>query len=56
MTILYVWFPLLIVGLFVSLGIWYPGALGAAFVLLTGILFVVSTNETRSLRRLAKEL
>jgi hypothetical protein len=56
MTILYVWFPLLIVGLFVSLGIWYPGALVAAFVLLTGVLFVVSTNETRALRGLAKEL
>ena len=56
MTILYVWFPLLVVGLFVPLGVWYAGSLGAAFVLLTGLLFAVSRKETRGLRRMAEEL
>ena len=54
MTILYVAFPLFIVGIFVSLGPWYPASLGGALLGLTILLFLVSTRETRRLRRLSK--
>jgi hypothetical protein len=55
-TILYVSFPLLVVRVFVPLPGWYPALLGGVFVGLTLLLFALSANETRVLRRLAKEL
>jgi hypothetical protein len=55
-TILFVGFPLLAFAIFAPLGLWYPSILGGAFVGLTVVLFLISTYETRDLRRLAKEL
>ena len=56
LTILFVGFPLLAVGIFAPLGLWYPASLGGAFLGLVVLLFFVSTHETRQLRSLAKEL
>lgn len=56
LTILFVGFPLLLLGIFAPLGLWYPASLGGALLGLTVLLFLVSTHETRQLRSLAKEL
>jgi hypothetical protein len=56
LTILFVGFPLLAIGIFAPLGLWYPAFLGGAFLGLAVLLFLVSTHETRQLRSLAKEL
>jgi hypothetical protein len=56
LTILFVGVPLLALGIFAPLGLWYPASLGGALFGLTVLLFLVSTHETRQLRRLAKEL
>jgi hypothetical protein len=56
MSILYVAIPLLILGIFVSLGRWDAIVLGAVFPALTVIVFVAATHESRQLRQLAKEL
>jgi hypothetical protein len=56
LTILFVGFPLLAVGIFAPLGLWYPASLGGAFLGLVVLLFLVSTYETRQLRNLAKKL
>jgi hypothetical protein len=55
LTILFVGFPLLALGIFAPLGLWYPALLGGAFLGLAVMLFLVSTHETRQLRRLANE-
>ena len=55
LTILFVGFPLLAFGIFTPLGLWYPASLGGAFLGLAVLLFLVSTHETRQLRRLANE-
>jgi hypothetical protein len=55
MTIL-LGFPLLALAIFVPLGRWFFISLGGAFVVLTVLLFLVSTYETHQLRRLAREL
>jgi uncharacterized membrane protein YqjE len=56
LTLLFVGFPLLALGIFVPLGLWYPASLGGALLGLTVLLFLVSTRETWRLRSLAKEL
>ena len=56
LTILYVAFPLMMVGILVPLGAWYPASLGGALLVLTSLLFLVSTRETQQLRRLARDL
>ena len=56
MTILYVFFPLLLANFFVPMGPWFGGVLGGSFLALVVVLFVFSVHETRQLRRLAKEL
>ena len=55
LTILFVGVPLLALGIFAPLGLWYPALLGGAFLGLAVLLFLVSTHETRQLRRLANE-
>ncbi len=55
LTILFVGFPLLALGIFAPLGLWYPASLGGAFLGLAVLLFLVSTHETRQLRRLAND-
>ena len=55
LTILFVGFPLLALGIFAPLGLWYPASLGGAFLGLAVLLFLVSTHETRQLRRFANE-
>lgn len=55
LTILFVGFPLLALGIFAPLGLWYPASLGGVFFALAVLLFLVSTHETRQLRRLANE-
>ena len=56
MSILYVAIPLLILGIFVSLGPWDAIVLGTVFPALTVIVFVAATYESRHLRQLAREL
>jgi hypothetical protein len=56
MTVLYGVFPLLLIGVFVPLGSWYGRVLLMMFVLLATGLSVYSVFETRSLRKLAREL
>lgn len=55
LTILWVFFPLMMVSFFVSLGQFFGVALGVSFVGLTGLLYRISVRETRELRRLAHE-
>lgn len=55
LTILYVAFPLFVVGIFVPLGPWYPASVGGTLVGLTILLLIVSSHETRQFRKLAKE-
>jgi hypothetical protein len=55
LTFLYVFFPLMMVSFFVSLGQWFGVALGISFVGLTVVLYRVAVRETRELRRLARE-
>jgi hypothetical protein len=55
LTILFVGFPLLALGIFAPLGLWYPASLTGAFLGLAVLLFLVSTHETRQLWRLANE-
>jgi hypothetical protein len=56
LTVLWVFFPLLFIGIVVPLGIWYPLLLAVAPVVLTVVLFAFSTTETRRLRELARDL
>jgi hypothetical protein len=56
MSILYVAIPILILGIFVSLGPWDAVILGTVFPALTLIVFVAATYESRQLRQLAREL
>jgi hypothetical protein len=56
LSILYVGIPLLILGIFVSLGRWDAIVLGAVFPALTVIVFVAATHESRQLKQLAREL
>jgi hypothetical protein len=57
LTVLYVFVPLLLVGILVPIPPWLRvGLLCGALLGFTVLLFVFSTVETRQLRRLAKEL
>jgi hypothetical protein len=56
MTVLYVGIPLLILGVFVSLGPWDGIVFVAALLTLTVLLFFASSYEDRQLRQLASEL
>ena len=56
MTVLYVAPPLFILNFWVPIGAWSGLALVGMLVALTAALFVFSAFETRSLRKLAKEL
>jgi hypothetical protein len=56
MTILYAGFPLLLLNFLLPLGVWDGWILLIVFVALTLTLFFWSAFETRSLRRLAREL
>jgi hypothetical protein len=56
MTILYVSIPLFMLDIFVPLGPWLGVVLLVSFPALTVVLFVLSTYETRQLRRLAQQL
>lgn len=56
MTVLYVAIPLLILGIFVSLGPWDGIVFVGSLLTLTVLLFVASSYEDRQLRQLANEL
>ena len=56
MTFLYICIPLWLTGLFVGLGVWMAIVPLAALVVLTVLLFAISTHETKELRVLAREL
>jgi len=56
LTVLWVFFPLLLIAVIVPLGIWYPVVLAVAPIVITIVLFVFSTRETRRLRELAGDL
>jgi hypothetical protein len=56
MSILYVAIPLTILGIFVPLGAWDTVVLGVVFPMLTVIVFVAATHESRRLGQLAREL
>jgi hypothetical protein len=56
MTVLYVAIPLLILGIFVSLGSWDGIVLVGALLSLTALVFFAARYEDRRLRQLASEL
>jgi hypothetical protein len=56
MTVLYVAIPLLILGVFVSLGSWDGIVLAGALLTLTVLLFFAASYEDRRLKHLAREL
>lgn len=56
MTILYVFFPLVMLNIFVPLGPWFGVVLFGSFPGLLVFLFLFSRHETRRLRHLAQEL
>jgi hypothetical protein len=56
MTVLYVWFPLFIAGLFVELGPWPVAVALCAVAGLTPLVFWLSVREDRELRVLARDL
>ena len=57
MTILYVWFPLLMAQVFVPIsGLTYGIAMGGGFLAITTFLYLAGTRETRRDRELAARL
>ena len=57
MTVLYVWVPLMVLNVFVTLsGPVYAATLGGSLLLLTAFLYVFGTHETRRERDLATRL
>ena len=57
MTVLYVWVPLMVLNVFVTLsGPVYLASLGGALVLLTAFLYLFGTHETRRERELSTRL
>lgn len=58
MTVLYIYLPLFMVNIYVSLmsAAWFAAVFCGSFLGLVVVLFVLSGHETRQLRRLAREL